>query len=299
MNEIPVTTYPDRDSWLKARMAGISSSDAAAVLGVSPWKSPFTLYAEKLGLVDTDAEESEAMRWGTLLEPVIATRYGEETQRPLHDPGRFTLRQSPRHPFMLATLDREILTPNERGVVGVLEIKTTGQFRVDEWAEEPPVYYQVQVQHQLAVTGYAWGSLAVLIGGQRFLWVDIERRDDFIALLVEREAAFWDRVQRLDPPTPDATSKDILHRLYPKDTGASIALPAEALEWDRRLLEAKDQLKRWESVKDECEALLKGAIGQASVGVLTDGTRYQWKASERKGYVVEATSVRSLRRLKG
>lgn len=295
MNEQPdEIVLLDRESWLKERDAGLGSSDAAAILGASPWKSAFALYVEKLGLRQPSHEESEAMEWGRILEPIIATRYEQETQRPLRDPGRFTIQRSRRHPFMLATLDREILMPNLVGSRGVLEIKTTG--RGDDWAEAPPLVHQIQLQHQLAVSGHAWGSLAVLIGGQRFLWLDMERNPRFIALLIEREEEFWDRIQRLEPPPPTGQDVKLLPRLYPRDDGEAITLPPEAAEWDYRLREAKDHLKHWQSVANEAQALLTGAIGSASVGILPDGSRYTWRASERAAYEVAASTVRTLRR---
>lgn len=292
-------TLPDRDTWLKERMTGLGASDAAAVVGVSPFKGALALYAEKLGVAEAPGSETEAMEWGLLLEPVIADKYQRETGRPLRDLGRFTIHRSRAHAFMLATLDREVLTPNDRGVLGVLEVKTASAFKAEEWADEAPVYYQVQVQHQLAVTGHAWGSLAVLIGGQRFLWVDIERNDKFIALLIEREAEFWDRVQRLDPPAPDAGSREVLARLYPQDTGASLALPPAAVDWDARRQEALAQLKHWEAVRDEAENLLKASIGEAAYGVLPGGARYSWKLQrqERAAQPARTVEFRSLRRL--
>jgi putative phage-type endonuclease len=284
--------------WLDARTQGLGASDAAAVLGASPWKSPFKLYCEKIGLVDPSVEETEAMEWGGLLEPIIAEKYERETRRSLIDHGRFTLQVSEERPFLFATLDREILRREQHETPGVLEIKTTGIYRAEEWAEEPPIVYQIQLQHQMAVMGWAWGSLAVLIGGQRFLWTDIERNDRFIALLLEREAEFWARIEKLDPPAPDANAKELLAKLYPRDDGASVSLPPEAVEWDARLRDAKDQIAHWTTVKDDAESLLKGSIGEATYGVLLDGTRYQWKTSDRMGYTVDPTTVRTLRRLK-
>ena len=129
--------------------------------------------------------------------------------------------------------------------------------------------------------------------------MDMERNDQFIGLLVEREREFWDRVLHHDPPAPDASAsaKEMLRRLYPNDSGASVALPAEALEWDQRRMEALEELKRWEAVKDEAENLLKASIGDATLGALSSGVSYSWKTSPRNGYAVKPTTVRTLRRI--
>lgn len=299
MPDVDVTTYPDKEAWLAARMAGIGSSEAAIVLGLSPFKTPLALYGAKLG-VSTDDGESEAMEWGRILEPVIAERYATETRRPIEAPAPWTLYRSCALPVMLATPDRFVIQTADHGGIGLLEIKTAGAFRADEWAEEPPLYYQVQLQHQLAVLGLAWGSLAVLIGGQRFVWCDLQRNERFIALLRERLAAFWARLERLDPPTPTGADLDALARLYPIDAGTSVPLPAEAVEWDRAYREALETIKGAEKARDEAKALLQAAIGEASYGVLpAGGGRYSWKAQtqERAAQEAKTLTFRTLRRL--
>src|SRR3990167_9543260 len=67
--------------WREVRRQGIGASDAPAIPGLSPWKSPIQLYADKLGLAEDGSEETEAMRWGRRLEGVIIAAYAEETNR--------------------------------------------------------------------------------------------------------------------------------------------------------------------------------------------------------------------------
>lgn len=294
-----VITYPDRASWLEARRQGIGASDAAAILGLSPWTSAFGLYCEKLGLRQRNPAETEAMAWGQALEPFVAARYTEQTSRSLHDLGRFAIRYANDPPWMHATLDREI-RGDERGP-GVLEIKTATAFKADEWADEAaPIPYLVQLQHQLAVTGFAWGALAVLIGGQRLKMLDVERNDRFIARLLEVEADFWDRLQRQDPPAVDASeaTADVLSEVFPRDDGRVIALPDDAIEWDRLRLEAEEAIEKAKRQKTEAENKLKAALGTATKGIVASGIAYSWKTQTRKSYHVAAASFRVLRRVK-
>ena len=181
-----VVEYKDRATWLEARRAGIGASDAAAVIGARP--SPLAVFLDKLGLAEAQAE-TPAMAWGRKLEPLVAAQYAEETGRRVVDPGPFTIHQSraAETPWLMATLDR-VIVDDARGP-GVLEIKTTHAAHREQWAEEPPLPFLVQVMHQMAVTGYTWGSLAVLIGGQEFLWVDVPRNEEFIQLLVTPRGA--------------------------------------------------------------------------------------------------------------
>jgi putative phage-type endonuclease len=289
--------YASEAEWLAARRHGIGASEAAVVAGVSPWKSPLQLYCEKLELVEPDAGEREALQWGRLLEPVIADWYAEQTGRKLWTPGPYVLHRSREVPFVTASFDRLILG-DPRGVGGV-QIKTASAWKAEEWEDEPPLAYQVQCQHEMFVAGASWWSCAVLIGGQRFRWYDLERNDHFLKGLLAKEREFWHRLQQQDPPAPDASeaSQELLRQLYPRETpGLVVNLPSQAVEWDRQRLEAKEQIKKWEADEAAAENLLKGAIAEAEAGVLPNGVMYTWKAHERKGYTVQATTVRALRR---
>ena len=284
-------------AWLEARRNGIGASEAAAILGLSPYKSLLTLYAEKLELLEPDATEREALYWGKMLEEPIARRYAEVTGRKVQREAPYTLRRSRQHPFMVATLDA--LTWPEPQSVAPLEIKNVGGYRADDWEEEPPIHIQIQVQHQLAVTGHARASIAALVGGNRLIWMDVVRNDRFIAVLVEREAEFWRRLQEQDPPPVDGSdsAREILRRLYPKETpGLVVNLPADVIEWDTELQQIKTGLKGSEARKQELENKIKAILGEAETGICSNGLQFTWKASERKGYVVEATMVRTLRR---
>ena len=288
-----------RTQWLAERRTGIGSSDAAVIAGLSPWKSLFALWCEKTGVAEPDAEESEWLEWGHRLEPVIATKYAEETQRTVEDPGPYTIQRRPGDDWCLATLDRVIPGPPR----GLLEIKTASQWKAEEWTDEPPLLYLVQVQHQLAVVPSAdYGSLAVLIAGRRFRWTDVPRTPLFIEALLEREYAFWLTVERATPPPPDgsARTRELLQRLYPAhEPGVSIPLPGDAVAWDDQREEALAQIKHWDAQKTEAENNLRGAIATAERGVCPNGVTYSWVAHERKAYSVEATTVRQLRRRKG
>ncbi len=297
-------TTPARDAWLDARRTGIGASDAAVILGVSKWKSPLQLYAEKTGLADLPEEEKDYLKWGHRLEPVIAAAYEEETGRKTYDPGDYEIQYSPDVPHMLATVDRFVTDWTESIVAppfastGVLELKTTSAFRREQWKDEPPLAYQIQLQHQLAVTGHAWGSIAVLIGGQTFLWNDIARNETFIEQLRVAEDRFWTRVLKHDPPEPDSSvsATKILHALYPREEHDAIELPIEAVEWDRDRQLAIEIVKTQEEVRRESENRIKAALRDHAVGILPSGARYTWKESTRAGYTVGPTSQRTLRR---
>jgi len=289
----------NREEWLKQRLPGIGGSEAAAVLGVCPWKSPLSLYSEKIGLVDGNDRPSERMKWGLLLEDPIAARYQEETGRKVIDPGPFTIYRSNQFDFMQCSVDRVIEDASAASPLGILEIKNVAGFKLKDWLTDPPIHYQIQLQHSLIVTGRTWGSFAVLFGGQEFGYIDVTRNDNFCDYLIEKEQEFWNRVLNLDPPPADDSedSKEILSKLYPRESGETIDLPAEAIEKDRRLQEINEQLKNLKRLKTGLENWFKERIGEALFGQCPNGIRYKWSTVERKGYTVQPKSFRQLRRI--
>jgi putative phage-type endonuclease len=293
-----------RQTWLQQRKAGIGATDAAVILGLSKWKSPLALYAEKAGLIDESDEEHDALEWGRRLEPVIAQKYEEVTGRSTYDPGAYEITRHASERWMCATLDRIVTAPPADGALpydspGVLELKTAAAWARDQWDNEPPPIYQVQVQHQLAVTGHLWGSIAVLIGGRTFRWQDIERNETFIERLMKLEHEFWLRVQRRDPPPPDGTraTTDMLATLYPAEQHDLVQLPAEASGWDMQRETAIKAIEQADERKREAENRIKAAIGDHAIGQLPNGVRYHWKSQTRKAYTVDETSFRKLTRI--
>ena len=214
------TTHMLRDEWLAIRSKGIGSSDAAAAIGLSSYKCSLSLWLEKTGRQQPeDLSNKEAVVWGTVLEPVLAKMYAERTGRKVRRVN--AVLQHPEYPFMLANLDREVVTENG---TGILEIKTAGFYSMQLWEDGVPVAYQCQVLHQLAVTGHAWADVAVLLGGQEFRIYRIERDDDKIADLIRREAQFWSWVTEDQQPEPDgsADAARALLSLFPADNGQTL-----------------------------------------------------------------------------
>lgn len=288
----------DERLWLGERKKGVGASESPVLFGpdVTPHGSPFGMWAEKTGQVEPAPVVSDAAKWGRYLEAPIADAYAEETGRPLVDLGRRTLLRSRRLPYMQATLDRVINFGSE---IGPLEIKNVGAHKLDEWVEAPPLRYQVQLQHQLAVTGFAMGALAVLVGGQKFIRFDVERDDKFISALEELCGDFWQCVETRTPPAVDGSdaTRRAIERLYTKDNGESVVLGEEFLSLDRDLQAIEARIDDLESQKKELRNRIVAAIGPASRGVIPNGPAYTFKLVEKKAHEVKASSYRQLRRV--
>jgi len=287
----------ERTAWLAERRKGIGGSDAASVMDVSPWKSKYTLFLEKTGLADEEGDEPEFMEWGRRLEPLVAAKFAEITGRKVV-PGAGVV-VHPSIPCMLGTLDYEQI--DESRGRGVLECKTLNLFKADEWEEEPPLHYQVQIQHYMAVTGAKWASFAALIGGQRFVWCEVVRNDGFIEALESECVDFWRRVETGDAPPLDGSesTERALKRLYPRDSGRLVELPAEAVLLHNQIETCKAELKRFTEIKRTAENQLKAQIGDASEAFVPGGPRWSYRLQPRAGYSVEPTEFRVLRIKKG
>ena len=297
---------PSREQWLKDRQSGIGGSDAAAVVGVSKWKSPMRLWAEKSGRVSDAIESNDALEMGKLLEPVILARLSEKSGRTVYPWPSTLIAKSDDHPFMFCTPDGLIFDP-AMGGTGLVQCKTTGEYHAHAWDGEPPLDYQVQVQHELAVTGLPWACLVVLIGGRRLKWIDILPNPEFREKLIEAERDLWSYVESgAVPPFSDDVyrfedAKDTLFDLFSQDNGQAIVLPDEFCEVDLRLGIVKEDIKRLEAEKESLENKIRMALGDCTEGVLPNGIgSYTWKTQHNKGYtkVVEPFDSRVLRRSK-
>lgn len=193
----------DREAWLDQRRKGVGGSDVAAIMGLSPYRGAYEVWAEKSGLIEApDISDKPAVIWGNILESVIGDHYAE------NHPDREVRRlnavcQSIERPWAQASLDYEVKDP-ELGW-GVLEIKTAGQRSEGKWDDGVPLFYQTQVAHYLSVTGRAFADVAVLIGGQDYREYRIMRDEDDIRAVESAVDEFWQRVQTGDEPPVDGS----------------------------------------------------------------------------------------------
>lgn len=271
-----------REDWLRLRKGGIGSSDAPAVAGVDPWRSPYAVWAEKVS-TDWPDEDNAAMEWGRILEPVIARHFADVTGVDVRTPPAMYVH--PERDWMRASPDRftvnRDLNPN-----GVLEIKATGA--KDAWADGPPNRVIVQVQHQLEALGLDEGWVAVLIGGNDYRHFHVPRDDELIGHLVTIEEDFWRRVIERDPPPVDGheSTTDALRALHEHvAVGVERILDAEAAAVRDELLRTKALIKSLEVDQAALENQLKSALGDAEVGVFAGEVLCTWKQQKPKDHV--------------
>lgn len=272
-----------RERWLELRCSGIGGSDAAAVCGISPWGSPLSVYAEKVGVVQ--AEERPELRWGTLLEPLIRQEFPREyeeqegasatTQEYPH------LLQSVRYPWMIADLDGLVEIQGEGR--GGLEIKTANILQGRYWQEgELPDHYYAQVQHYMGVTDLPYFMVVALVG-KNLIWRMVPRNREYIDKLIEIERDFWtDYVQegRMPLPGGDPADREALRSIYwqSEDEYRDLSeMDGVVAEYQTIGLEMKRLQRRKFVLGDK----IRAALGSAKTG-LCGGVKITWSRYETR-----------------
>ena len=264
-----------RQEWLEARRQGIGGSDASVVAGLNPWKSKLKLWMEKTGQIECEEDtDNEFIYWGNALEALVAQRFTEVTGKKVRRCNQ--LLQHHRHPFMLANVDRMVV-----GEAAGLECKTTSAFKSKEWVDdELPDMYYLQCQHYMAVTGYEKWYIAVLIGGNHFVWKEVARDQELIEQLIQIEGEFWGMVQSGEMPEVDG-SEDCSAALKNKFKGGkveSIPLPCEANELIARYDQISTTLNEFATLKEEVSNRLKMLLGDNESGYIGE-RKVEWKTA--------------------
>ena len=280
-------TELNRDAWLAQRRTGIGGSDVAAILGLSKYKSPLDVYADKTGQTP-DGEQSQAAYWGTKLEDVVAKEFQERTGLKVQRVNK----QLSREEWMHANIDRAVVNHAISGTVriqgeakqaetgrllttdAILECKTASSYIADQWGpsqEEEivsgkvvsdhkiPIYYETQVQWYLGVTGASVCYLAALLGGQDFRIYLVQRDNEVITALQDQCRAFWfENVQKRIPPEPHTAEE--VQKLFAKDDGEMVEATNDVAADIGELRNLTEQVKMLEAeqkiVKDRiCVAL--------------------------------------------
>lgn len=211
-----------RGEWLQQRRKSIGGSDAAGIVGLSKWSSPYSIWADKTGRLP-DKPDSEAMRQGRDLEDYVARRWMEETG---HKVRRLNaMIYNPSYPHSHADVDRWVVGENAG-----LECKTTSamDLRKFDGVEFPEQYY-CQCVHYMAVTGAERWYLAVLVFGRGFYTFTLERADvdAEIRYLMEAEYRFWTECVISDvPPGMDGSeaTTEALETIYRESSSETVEL---------------------------------------------------------------------------
>jgi putative phage-type endonuclease len=247
------TFEPGSPEWHEARK-GIGGSDVASVMDMNPYKSCFTLYCEKTGLIDSTIEPSMPMKMGTAFEPVIRQLFQENNKEwlTIHETGTWASIEDPR-----SVANPDGIVEWADGSLGVLEIKFSRIY----W-DKLPEHYNLQVQHYLWVLGLNRAIVVAVAGGD---WKEFEvvRDDSLVETMKSRLQAFYGFLDTDTAPDYDGSEST-----YETVRELSEGLQEGEIElgslW-ANLLQAKSESEHWEK---------QFKAHKSAVLAFMDGTKY-------------------------
>lgn len=262
----------DREAFLKDRRKYIGASDAPVIMGVSPWKTIYQLWEDKVGLSE-DKETNFAQQRGIDLEPEARNAYMIMTGNIVEPRQVF----HPEIPYMMANLDGISFDDDI-----VVEIKCPGDsdHQTAKNGLVPEKYFP-QLQHQLAVTGLNMLHYCSYRDGECII-VDFHRDDGYIKKLYLAEKRFWECVENLTPPS--LSDKDYIQR----DDLEWMSASAEFI----KVTEELDKLKEREKLARDRLIGLSGNVNSIGSGlklqkILSKGIVDYSKVPELQGVDLE------------
>ena len=254
-----------REAWLAARKNYITASDAAAVLGMSPWRSRMEVWQDKRGM-GLPVEETERMRLGRLLEPAILRRYQDDCDHKVHPNDQLYV--ADKVPFLAATPDAFVR--NDAGtLVGLAQAKATSS--TSGWHDgQPPIYYQVQAAVEMIVADAPWDDFPTLVAGSDYVCPRVERVASAEERILSELAEFWERyvIQGATPPPVSEQDIKVYSQMVPAIERKIISLPTEAATIYAAMRDAEKVAAAAEKEAKALKAQLLGWQGDAEVGVI-------------------------------
>lgn len=260
-----------RDEWLHTRAKDITSTEVSALFGISPYITEFELWHRKQQGTPEPFEENERMKWGVRLQDAIAAGIAADKGWDIRPKLEYMRLPSLR---LGASFDYQI------GETALLEIKNVDalQFR-DGWSVdgdniEAPLHIEIQVQHQLLVSGLSGAYIGALIGGNKVVLIEREADLKVFEAITKKVFNFWKSIEENRPPeTNFQRDAEFIASLY------NVAEPGKVIDASNntdisalanRDRELQQSVKQMEAERDEIKARILMAIGDAEK-VIGDG----------------------------
>ncbi|MFA6359031.1 MAG: YqaJ viral recombinase family protein [Candidatus Omnitrophota bacterium] len=267
---------------LEERKNYLGGTDCAPILGISRWKTPIEVWAEKTGLIEPeDISSKPQVRFGVKMEPVLAEMWEEDEGKKLARKNE-TIKH-PKYSFIGANIDRRVV-----GEKAGWEAKYFSPYRAKEFENgEIPADCLLQCCHYLAVTGWDRWYLMAGLGNGEPIKLAIERDDKLIEDIIKKEVYFWNTfiVPKAMPKMVTSKDDEILQKLYPEALAKKeIKLTDEANQLLESLTALNQDKNAVEGQIDTIKNKLKAMIKDNEIG-LTDQWRIRWsnvKGSEYK-----------------
>ena len=278
---------PINEQQLIQRQNHIGSSDMAAILGLNPYQTAYDIWLQKTGQLDYQ-EPNAAMFIGTMLEDGVLN-FAENQLGPLvrnvhveHDNG-----------ILASNIDAEVVEdgrPVEAKTVGIMRGFTDKDQWGDGGSDNVPDYCYIQTHVHMICAKKDLCYVPALLAGRGLLLFHVPFSQDVADVILEKAEGFWnENVLKATPPIDSQPTLDVVKRM--KRT------PNKEVQIDKQLIltleEAKEAERLAKKRKDEAQAMILAAMGDAECGV-ADGLKCTYFTYKRKGYTVQDSEYRTL-----
>ena len=292
---IHVLDPADEAEWLAMRRQDVTSTETAALFGLSPYTTAFEVWHQKKSGEVVAFNESERMTWGKRLEPTIAAGVAEDQGWTI-EPFKTYIRDDSIR--MGSSFDFRIIDAEQGD--GILEIKNVDrQAFAKKWVEHPngdieaPEHIELQVQHQMELSCLNWAVIAALVGGNELKMIHRER-DNAVGIAIRHKISeFWRSIENNEPPRPD------YERDYDRIVRSNLdAVGDEEIDADNdledmmfELVEAQAARKNAEAAEKIAKAKIMERVGTASKVRASFGTLSCGASQPTKGKLITPDMV--------
>lgn len=270
-----------RERWLAARRDGIGGSEVGALVGISEYETPFSIFNKKVN-TEPDVElTGGAIEWGHRLEDVVAQKTAEEIGLVSRFGGGLWADRE--KPFLRVTPDRFATQPRAWKAQALIECKTAGDG--DAWTSgtihpsghgtgSAPLSYQAQCQWQMGIIGLPVTYLGCLVMGREreFFTVEVHFDKDWFGELAAEAERFWlENVGKNEPPMHNLRhpkTEDLLKQISPVVVKPSVELPEGSGDWLRDYESRRLAVKKAEADLNEVKNYFRMWTGDAGAGYL-------------------------------
>lgn len=260
----------------QSRSKGIGSSDIAAIIGVSPWKTKYQLWREKTGKEEV-FDGNDLTEAGHMVEPVVASYFENRSgHRIIKKTAADYTVVHPDHDYIRVHPDREYFHKDETGR-GTVECKSK-YFQVPVKGELPLEWY-TQLQYQIGTQGFKFGSIAWIAFnyGVKFDYEEFDFSPEFYDYLINEAGEFWVNNVLKDIPPPLTTASDVEKHYPSHEAGLTVEASQELYEIYRKAYEAKNRIKAIQADLEQYEESIKLAVGPAETVMYAGQTLLTWK----------------------
>jgi len=250
--------------WHQLRAEDITSTEVSSLFGVSPYSTAFETWHRKKDKSIVQIQDNERMQWGRRLQDAIAKGIAQDHSLDIRAMNEYVRLEDVR---LGSSFDYAI------GDDGLLEIKNVDSMVFENnWIEtdgelEAPLHIELQVQHQLLVSGRSWAYLGALVGGNRLVLVKREADENTHKAIKQKALKFWETIERGQPPSPDF-EKDAefiigLNQFAEPGKLVSVKSDLEMTRLAQEYKEYSDIEKNAKSKKESIKAQILTQIGDA------------------------------------